>query len=347
MMLPKIKNRKIKVLVIRFSSIGDIVLTTPVLRALKQNSGLKVETHFATKKDFAELLEYNPYVDQLHLHDGKLSELIQNLKNEHYDLIIDLHNSTRSRILTFRLGKPATTFNKLNIRKWILTNFKINLMPNIHVVDRYLKTLQSLDAIADDMGLDYFFPDRMPAIEDLLPELFHKGYIAFAIGGRHLTKRLPNEKIVAIIQKLPHPVVLLGDHGDAGNAEFIAAACGSKIYNACGRLSLHESAWLVKNATAVITHDTGLMHIAAAFNKPLVSVWGNTVPDFGMAPYMPRFPERSKIMGVDGLACRPCSKLGYSKCPKNHFDCMMQMDKEWIARKVCKLADEQISKLAD
>ncbi len=341
MILPKKKNEITKVLIIRFSSIGDIVLTTPVLRALKQTTEQDFEIHYVTKKAFAGILEHNPFIDQLHLHDRKRIGLIRKLRKEHFDLVIDLHNSTRSNILTFHLNRPTVRLRKLNVRKWMLTNFKINRMPKIHVVDRYLETLKVLDVSFDDKGLDYFFPEAMPAKEALLPGLFHKGYIAFAIGGLHATKRLPNEKIIAVIQKLDQPVVLLGDTNDAPNGALIAAATGPGTFNACGQLSLHESAFLVKHACVVIAHDSGLMHIAAALNKPLVTVWGNTVPEFGMAPYMPRSPERSKIIGVKGLACRPCSKLGYPKCPKNHFDCMMQMDEEWIAGEVYNLANEK------
>ncbi len=342
MIFHKTKKEITKVLIIRFSSIGDIVLTTPVLRALKQCPEKALETHYVTKKAFAGILEHNPYADRLHLHDGKLSKLIRQLRKEHFDLIIDLHNSTRSNILTFNISRPTIAFKKLNTRKWILTNFKVNLLPPLHVVNRYMNTLRVFETLGDGMGLDYYFPDKMPAVEEFLPEFFHQGYIAFAIGGRHATKRLPNEKIVGILRKLEQPVVLLGDHHDENNGRIISEASGPNTLSMCGRLSLHESAWLIKHALTVVTHDTGLMHIAAAFNKPIVSIWGNTVPAFGMTPYMPRFPERSKIIEVTGLSCRPCSKLGYQQCPKKHFDCMMKMDEDRIAEEICRLADEQM-----
>ena len=95
-------------------------------------------------------------------------------------------------------------------------------------------------------------------------------------------------------------------------------------------LNLDESALVIKNAETVITNDTGLMHIAAALNKKVISLWGNTVTDFGMYPYMPQSPENYKVVEVKNLKCRPCSKLGFEKCPKKHFRCMMEIDENEI-----------------
>jgi ADP-heptose:LPS heptosyltransferase len=318
--------KQIKVLVIRFSSIGDIVLTSPVVRCLKKATGLDVELHFATKKAYAGLLEANPYIDELHLLDGKLSDLNRKLRAENFDHIVDLHYNTRTAIIKWTLRKPSSTFNKLNVEKWLMVNLKVNRLPQLHIVDRYFEAVRAFGVVNDGEGLDFFLPENADSVHHQMPANIGERFIAFAIGGKHATKRLPNEKIISVINKLPLPVVLLGGNEDTDNAREIASQCAGKVFNGCGRFTIHQSAYMVRNAAVVITHDTGLMHIAAAFKKPIVSVWGNTVSHFGMYPYMPQYPERSHIVEVRQLPCRPCSKIGQSKCPKGHFDCMMKID---------------------
>ncbi|MFP4690339.1 MAG: glycosyltransferase family 9 protein [Bacteroidales bacterium] len=328
------ERNKIKVLVIRFSSMGDIVLTTPVLRCLKKIPGKQVEVHFITKKMFTSLLFSNPYVDKLFLLDGKLSDLTGQLKKEDYDYIVDLHHNLRSLIVKLHLRKPSGNCRKLNLEKWLKTRLKIDRLPDIHVVDRYFEAAAVAGTENDGQGLDFFFPPGLEVMPPGLPGFVHGDYLAFVIGGKHPTKRLPNEKIISLCEKLPLPVLLLGGAEDASNGRAIAAACGENVFNACGLFSLPQSAYLVKRSLVVISHDTGLMHIAAVFNKHLISVWGNTVPAFGMVPYMPAHPERSTIVEVEGLSCRPCTKIGYAKCPKGHFDCMNKIDEDLIVWKV-------------
>jgi ADP-heptose:LPS heptosyltransferase len=159
-----------------------------------------------------------------------------------------------------------------------------------------------------------------------LPENHQKGYIGFVIGAKHFTKQLPVEKIISICKKINKPIILLGGKEDAARAEMIENAVGKNIFNACGKYNLNQSASLIKQATKVITHDTGLMHIAAAFKKEIISVWGNTVPAFGFTPYLP--DPNSRMVEVKNLSCRPCSKIGYDKCPKGHFKCMMEIDEK-------------------
>ncbi len=332
---------RLKVLVIRFSSMGDIVLTTPVLRGLKNIPEHEVEVHFATKKAFAELLFSNPHVDRLHLFEGRLSDLINRLRSERFDYIIDLHHNLRSLLVKMSLGIPSGNCRKLNFEKWLFTKLKVNKLPNIHVVDRYFTAAMIAGVKSDGKGLDYFFPPGLEVMPPGLPPAFHDNYLAFVIGGMHATKRLPNEKIIAICKKLPLPVVLLGGAEDVDNGRGIAAATDAKVFNACGLFSLHQSAYLVKKASVVITHDTGLMHIASAFNKPLISIWGNTTPQFGMYPYMPQHPDNSIIVEVEQLKCRPCTKIGFSKCPKGHFDCMRKIDDGNVVSAVRSILDNQ------
>jgi ADP-heptose:LPS heptosyltransferase len=151
------------------------------------------------------------------------------------------------------------------------------------------------------------------------------------IGAQHATKRLPQHQLVRLCRNIDQPVVLLGGPEDAPRAEEICREAGALVFNACGKFSLDESAYLVKMSRQIITHDTGLMHIAAAFNKPLISVWGNTVPEFGMYPYK---TSQSIIAEVKHLHCRPCSKIGYKKCPLGHFKCMNDQDVGFILENI-------------
>ena len=97
---------------------------------------------------------------------------------------------------------------------------------------------------------------------------------------------------------------------------------------------MEQSASIVKNAKSILTNDTGLMHIAAAFHKNIVSVWGNTVPELGMYPYLPKEKEKCHIVECKDIKCRPCSKLGFKNCPKKHFRCMMEIDCDAIVERL-------------
>lgn len=307
-----------KFLLLRFSSIGDIVLSSPVVRCLKQQIP-GAEVHFATKIQYRFLVEPNPYVDRVFLLDNSLTDLANQLKAGQYDAIIDLHNNLRTRHLGWLMGGriPTYRFDKLNWEKWLLVNLKINRLPDQHLVDRYLKTVEAFGVRNDHRGLDYFIPEQDEVPLETLPETHQNGYVAFAIGGQHETKKLPVARMIKLCQKIGGPIVLLGGNEDAANGQRIANQVKS-AHNACGALNFNQSASLVRQARVVYTHDTGLMHVAAAFKKRVVSIWGNTVPGFGMYPYQTDFAAWQ----VNGLSCRPCSKIGHQKCPQGHFKCM-------------------------
>ena len=325
-----------KILIIRFSSIGDIVLTTPVIRCIKKQVK-EAEVHYLTKKQFSGILESNPYIDKIHSINKHASEIIEELKKENFDLIIDLHHNLRTLSVKRQLKKPSIAFNKLNIQKFLMVRFKINKLPNIHIVDRYIETIKKLGVINDGAGLDYFIPEKDEVNNSTLPTTHQNGYIGFVIGAAHQTKQLPIEKIISICKKLNQPIVLLGGKEDFGKAKLIETAVGKTIYNACGQYNLNQSASLVKQATQIITHDTGLMHIAAAFNKKIISIWGNTIPEFGMTPYFGETNNtNSLLLEVKNLSCRPCSKIGYNKCPKEHFNCMKQINETEIINAIIK-----------
>lgn len=313
-----------KFLILRFSSIGDIVLTTPVVRCLKTQIP-SAEVHFATKIAYRSIVENNPYLDKSFYLENALADLIGQLKAERYDYVIDLHNNLRSRLIKLRLGVKSFSFDKLNLEKWLLVRFKYNIMPDIHIVDRYLKTVEAFGVKNDNRGLDYFIPENDEVPLDWLPETHQKNYIAFAIGGQHATKKLPLLRLIELCN-INYPIILLGGKEDFETGEKIINAfetqAAARLFNGCGKFSLNQSASLVRQAKVVFTHDTGLMHIAAAFKKKVYSIWGNTVPAFGMYPYQTKFVA----LEVKDLPCRPCSKIGYDKCPLGHFKCMNEIN---------------------
>jgi len=255
---------------------------------------------------------------------------LNTLKKEKFDLIIDLHNNIRTRVLSSRLGVKRITFHKLNYEKWLLVNFNIYKLPHISIVDRYFNALHDLNVTNDENGLDFFIDPKDNVNINTLPNEFGSGYIGFVIGAAHYTKKMPASKIISVVNKLKKPVVLLGGKEDVKNAEKIISESTGSIYNGCGKYTIGQSASLVKQAESIITHDTGLMHIAAAFNKKIVSVWGNTIPEFGMYPYFKNGDGDSIMLQVNDLSCRPCSKIGYPRCPKGHFKCMHQIKEDDI-----------------
>jgi len=320
-----------KILIIRFSSIGDIVLTTPVIRCLKEQLP-EVKIHYLTKKQYIPILQSNPYITKIHLFKDNFQELIPKLKAEGFDHIIDLHKNLRSFYIRFKLERPATSFPKLNYQKWLITTLHIDQLPRIHIVDRYFRAVEKLGVKNDRNGLDYFLLDSEQVdISQRYPKLT-QNFIAIAIGAKHQTKIFPTHRIAALCDQLPLPVILLGGKEDMARGELIREESNAVVVNACGALPLNASASLIKQARLVISNDTGLMHIAAAMKKPIISIWGNTVPAFGMYPYLPEGQQHlSSMIEVPDLGCRPCSKLGYDACPKSHFDCMEKIDLKAIA----------------
>lgn len=330
----------VKYLVIRFSSIGDIVLTSPVVRCLKQQVD-DAEVHFLTKPAFASLVSNNPYIDKVLTLKERLSDTISEINAEQYDYIIDLHHNLRTSIIKNRTRILSFSFPKLNFRKWLLVNFKINRLPNIHIVDRYFETVKLFDVQNDKQGLDLFIPPNEEVSLQTLPDFVWHGYVAVVVGAKHVTKQMPADLIARILDALPYSAILLGDQNDRLVAEkIIRSSTNKKLYNACGQYSILQSASLVKQSRVVLTADTGLMHIAAAFRKRIVSVWGNTVPQFGMYPYLPK--ELYSIHEVNNLPCRPCSKLGYKQCPKKHFRCMKDQQVEQIIEQIRSFYEQSV-----
>jgi ADP-heptose:LPS heptosyltransferase len=306
------------------------VLTTPVLRGLKQQAG--AEVHFLTKKTFAGIVEHNPNVDKVYLLTDDIHDVIRQLKNENYDAIVDLHHNLRSNRIKLALGKPSTSYDKLNVQKWILVNFHIDRLPPLHIVDRYLETVVQLGVKKDEQGLDFFIPPDLHV--DVKKQFgFEPGqYGSIVIGAAHLTKCMTVEQIRQLCDELKMPVLLLGGKEETEKSNAILAGVSNpQVQSAVGKLNILQSASVIHQSGPIITHDTGMMHIAAALKKPQVVVWGNTVPQFGMYPYYGNENVKWTSFEITDLRCRPCSKLGFDKCPKGHFKCMLKHDLKAIA----------------
>jgi ADP-heptose:LPS heptosyltransferase len=315
-----------KILVIRFSSMGDIIYTTPIVRCLKlQLPG--TEIHFLTKTQFKYIYEHNPYLDKLHLLKPKLKETIADIKAEKFDLIIDLHNNLRTAIIKLATLLPSSTYKKERFSKWLALKFKWkSFYSNDHLVDRYLKTVKFLGVTNDHKPIDYYIA-KSYQLEEFLPATHAGPFVAFIIGATHFTKRMPVEKVIEICKNINGPIVLMGGKDVVENAALIQNALGDKVYSTCGKTNLDQSVFIVSKARKVIGFDTGLTHIAEAFNMPLVSIWGGTAPELlGVFPYK---IDHSLEAGID-LACRPCSKFGLEACPLGHFKCMKDIPNNLI-----------------
>lgn len=325
-----LRGPAMKVLLIRFSSIGDIILTSPVARCLKeQRPG--TEVHFLTKRVFAPLVEHSPFVDRVHLLEESLGDVTRALRKEHFDLVVDLHHNLRTQRVKLALGRPSKSFPKLNFEKWVMVNFKKDILPRVHIVDRYLGTVAHLGVTNDGKGLDLFIPPGMEVAPDRLPASHRNGYTALCVGAGHFTKRLPPRRLIELAGKLQGPLAIIGGPDDRATGRAIADAVGARAFDATGKFDLLGSASLIRQARAVVAHDSGAMHIACAFQRPVASIWGNTIPGFGMGPYIPQHPGRVMISEVKGLDCRPCSKIGFAKCPRGHFHCMEWQDLDAVA----------------
>ncbi len=328
-----------KFLVIRFSSIGDIVLTTPVVRCLKkQVPGCTI--HFLIKPQFRSVMEHNPYIDKMHFLQQDWDAMIEELKKENFDQVIDLHHNLRTLRIKKALKLPVNSFNKLNIQKFIFTKLKWNVMPKgVHIIDRYLETVAPFGVRNDGEGMDYFIPPQEEVPQDHIPASHSFGFIAIVIGASFFTKKLPVYKLQELCRTINYPIILLGAKEEFAEGEEISKVDPIKVYNACGKFSLNESADLVRKSKLVIAHDTGLMHIAAALKKPVIAVWGSTTPSFGMVPYygqrfLMRHAHPYDDVQVHKLWCRPCTKMGRHKCPQGHFKCMKKIDIQEMVRKV-------------
>ncbi len=311
-----------KILIVRFSSIGDIVLTSPIIRCLRLQKK-NVEIHFITKEKYKDVLALNPYLDKVHHYKDNYFELIKKLKDEKYDIIIDLHNNLRSIWLRLNLRTTSYVFKKENFKKFLIINFGINFLKS-HTVTRYFEAIKTLGVVNDKEGLDYFIEPNYNVPFDI-----NQQYIAWCIGGSYNQKKLSSQQIIEVCDRLESSIVLLGGEEEKKEAaEIINKSKHNKLYNLCGELTLSESAYLVKNSSVLLTNDTSLMHIGAAFKTPTISFWGCTKPVLGFSPYLNQhsFELSSKYKN-------PCSKHG-QKCKYTLEGCVKSINSDDIYNKI-------------
>jgi heptosyltransferase-2 len=263
-----------------------------------------------------------------------------------------LHKNYRTYKIQKALGVPSLSYKKLSLQKFVLTKLHLNFMPMRHIVDRCLDALSSLGVVNDGKGLDYFIPKDTTINAAALPASFESGYIALVIGASYATKKLPVSALQQLCHKIPYPIVLIGGKEDEAEGAAVEAINPIKVWNACGKFNLQESALLVKQSRTVISHDTGFLYIACAFHKKTVAIWGATSPALQVEPYYPTVQQvnqttlntetASTILNsnemyfnaiVPNLPCQPCSNYGTKQCPQGHFACMKKQDLQSIADK--------------
>jgi ADP-heptose:LPS heptosyltransferase len=328
----------LKALVISGPSIGDVVFATPIIRALKVQLD-ELELHILADLTFAFTLDENPYVDNIHFSNTSTWKNYHRLKSEKFDIVVNLREDLNSKFLSLLLNAKTYALKSFRWKRWLMINFKIDRLPSHHLVQRMFEALKKLPIRPDELGLDYFIPDKDKVAKEWLPEPFRESYVVFCINASHNTRKLPLKKMIALCDKLNRPTVLLGSKEDAGPGEAIAkffnqaASPGYEasllqlnqrtiIYNACGKFNLNQMASVVKQARAIFTFDNEFIPIASAFKKEIFGLWGNTILLFGRYPYRTKFT----VLENNKASCRPCSASGFAKCPKGHFNCMNQIE---------------------
>ena len=313
-----------KVLVIRFSSIGDIILCTPVVRSIKKNNP-ESEVYFLTKQAYSSVLDKNPYIHKVLKWEDSIDREI--LRKQKFDAIVDLHRNLRTfRFRLMHWMTPFYGFSKQNLYKWLLVNTKNQKFAVDPIVNRYHRLVDDMNISWDGDELDYFNVNETEMVSSLPDQ-----YIILVLGGTYYTKRIPEDWILQFLKEIDpqESLILLGGPSEKEMGDRIQAM-HPQVINKAGSFSLAESAAAIKKSRAVITGDTGLAHMAAAIGKPIIWLWGNTIPAFGMmSPTKGNTPIISKE--VEGLNCRPCSKLGFDQCPKGHFKCMAHVVDEVIS----------------
>jgi len=327
-----------KTLVIRFSSVGDIVLSSLLVRVFHLRFP-ESQIDYLVKAEFADLVRYNPHISHVleFPRGGTFSDLVnirRRISASQYDLIIDIHDSLRSRYLCIG-AKRVVRINKRKAARFMFINLKWNLYQMFggtpSVAERYLETVWEFRAFNDNKGLEIFFPETA---EDKALSLLHEagavpGQILIAVcpSARHFTKMWLKERFAEAAAQLSREVkagiVILGSHGEEERCTDIErrireASPETVVVNVAGRLSFPETAAMMDRCEIVITNDSGLMHIAAARKRNVVAIFGSTTKELGFYPYgTPHI-----VVENDSLECRPCTHIGRQSCPKGHFKCM-------------------------
>ncbi|MEO9482171.1 MAG: glycosyltransferase family 9 protein [Ekhidna sp.] len=325
-----------KILIINSVSSQESLLVSPLLRVLKTELG--AETHLVIHEKNRNPFQLNPYLDKVYLSTQSPFQLRKDLKKEHFDYTVDLRNSSYSVILRLGVSKKTLVFNNRRFKRWLYSKTKLNLLPTKHKVDQYVDLLKPLGIKGDNLGIDFFLPEKDFVENDWLPDSHQNGYVAIAIEGSYYTKKLPVNRLIELCDRINKPIILIGDSQDVAVADEVELFFqpGSKeeeqeieklnkktvIFSACGKFNFNQSASIIKQANWVFTYDNQMMHVAAAFKKRIYTIWGSSSPLFGTYPYRTQFT----VFENNKLSCRPCSIDGYENCPKGHFQCMNDLN---------------------
>ncbi len=325
-----------KVLIIRLSSIGDVVLASPFIRVLRARFP-KAQIDFLVKSEYAELVRFNHHLSsviELKTPDfSELGALRKKIRRERYDAIFDLHNSLRSRYLrTYSGARTVSVVDKRVFERFVLIKFKRNLYKNAApIAERYFETAHRSDVKDDGKGLEIFVPDEtLSAVSSIMAKHRLDQYntvLGMAPAAEHATKMWPGERFaeVALEAARVHQakIFIFGGQEDTKRCEEIAGLVNSSAgmeaaVSFAGRLSLLETAAALDFCDVVVCNDTGIMHLAAARQRNVVALFGPTVKEFGFFPY----GTHARVIEQNGLPCRPCTHIGSELCPQRHFRCM-------------------------
>lgn len=327
-----------KFLIIRLSSIGDIVLTTALIRVLR-NQYKDAQIDFLTDKAFKDILINNPYIDNLILYDKtksiKDNSIIKKDLDTDYN-IIDLQNNLRSILFRKSLGSYVK-LNKKIIQKFRLVHFKNKPKSISSIPIDYINSAAKFNIKYDDQGLEFWLPDEKQSNvypPNLRQDIYKLNRIAVAPGAKHFTKRWNSNYFVELINKINSnynniEFYLIGGKDDKAVCQEIfnktkTINSSINIVDYSGQTSLIATASIIDKVNLMISNDTGVMHIAAARKIPVTAIFGSTTKDFGFSP----FGVPYIICENNNLTCRPCSHIGRHSCPKGHFDCMNKLTAE-------------------
>ncbi|NOX65360.1 MAG: glycosyltransferase family 9 protein [Chlorobi bacterium] len=319
-----------KVLIIRLSSLGDVLLATPVVRSLKKNyPDLTID--FFVKQNFEVAIRLNPNINSMIIYNDS-PELATQLKENNYDLVIDLHNNFRTKKIVKQLGLPYYKFIKPNLEKFLLVHTKINLLKEKKPIPvRYAEVIPDFNL--DDKGLELFIPDGIHSeLEGL------NNVVGFAPGAFHFTKRWLIEYYAELGKKLNedgYTIAILGGESDKTICMDLQKMIPNSL-DLSNNNNLFQTAAHIKNCEALICNDSGLMHTASAIGTPVIAIFGSTVREFGFAPY----GIKSIVVENSELKCRPCTHIGKSKCPKGHFKCMKEITPDLLYEKFKKFLED-------
>lgn len=310
-----------KILIIRLSSLGDVLLTTPLLRSLKK-AYPKTEIHFLVREEYKDALINNPNISNLLILKQDVLQVKSTLYQNEYDFVIDLQNNLRSRRLTSGLPCPKARFKKHALQKFLLVKFKINKLKNAPPIPvRYASSLEKFNL--DDEGLDVFTNNKPSFKISSLTNV-----IGMCPGSRHFTKMWPKEYFIELGKRLTekgYRVALFGGTGDKTICHQISSSVNGSI-DLSNDNDILQIAADMKKCSAIVCNDSGLMHLACAVKVPVAVIFGSTVKEFGFTPYR----CKNLILENNSLSCRPCSHIGRNKCPKNHFRCMKEITPEMV-----------------